>query len=163
MRECGCWNFGRKSLWLCGLRGRREVFSFLCPAVLQRVTAAGSALGCSLNFHLHSCAPLALLLSLGCFLRTDKWLCPPEKPVPPSSCDKEDRKAPSPPCHCKCHSQPKSNEAATSGTPSAPCSAHYPDTGASRTPGSPLTNTGNFISRQLKFCSFQGRAGFLPS
>ncbi|XP_041338826.1 Fanconi anemia group J protein [Pyrgilauda ruficollis] len=65
-----------------------------------------------------------------------------EKPGPASSCDKEDRKAePSPPCHCKCHSQPKSSEAATSGTPSAPCSAHYPDTGTSRKPGSPLANT----------------------
>ncbi|XP_068066769.1 Fanconi anemia group J protein isoform X4 [Anomalospiza imberbis] len=65
-----------------------------------------------------------------------------EKSVPTSSCDKEDRKAePSPPCHCKCHSQPKSNEAAASGTHSAPCSANYPDTGTSRKPGSPLTNT----------------------
>uniref|UniRef100_A0A674HPB5 DNA 5'-3' helicase n=1 Tax=Taeniopygia guttata TaxID=59729 RepID=A0A674HPB5_TAEGU len=65
-----------------------------------------------------------------------------EKPVPTSSCDKEDRKAePSPPCHCKCHSQPKSNEASASGTHSAPCSANYPNTGTSRKPGSPLTNT----------------------
>ncbi|XP_077044845.1 Fanconi anemia group J protein isoform X2 [Agelaius phoeniceus] len=65
-----------------------------------------------------------------------------EKSVPTSSCAKEDRKAePSPPCHCRCHSQPRSSEAATSGTPSAPCSAHYPDPGTSRKPGSPLTNT----------------------
>ncbi|XP_072793406.1 Fanconi anemia group J protein isoform X4 [Taeniopygia guttata] len=65
-----------------------------------------------------------------------------EKPVPTSLCDKEDRKAePSPPCHCKCHSQPKSNEASASGTHSAPCSANYPNTGTSRKPGSPLTNT----------------------
>uniref|UniRef100_A0A8C9UE86 DNA 5'-3' helicase n=1 Tax=Serinus canaria TaxID=9135 RepID=A0A8C9UE86_SERCA len=65
-----------------------------------------------------------------------------EKSVPTSSCDKEDRKAePSPPCHCKCHSQPKSSEAATSGTASAPCSANYPDPGTSRKPGSPLPNT----------------------
>ncbi|XP_038014147.1 Fanconi anemia group J protein isoform X2 [Motacilla alba alba] len=64
-----------------------------------------------------------------------------EKSVPTSSCDKEDRKAePSPPCRCKCHSQLK-NEAATSGTPSAPCSANYPDPGTSRRPGSPLSNT----------------------
>ncbi|XP_062362935.1 Fanconi anemia group J protein isoform X2 [Cinclus cinclus] len=65
-----------------------------------------------------------------------------EKSVPASSCDKEDRKAgPSPPCHCKCHSQPQSNQAAPSGTQSAPCSANYPDIGTSRKPGSPLTNT----------------------
>ncbi|XP_059721778.1 Fanconi anemia group J protein isoform X3 [Haemorhous mexicanus] len=65
-----------------------------------------------------------------------------EKSVPTSSCDKEDRKAePPPPCHCKCHSQPKSSEAATSGTASAPCSANYPDPGTSRKPGSPLPNT----------------------
>uniref|UniRef100_A0A8C3NYB5 DNA 5'-3' helicase n=1 Tax=Cyanoderma ruficeps TaxID=181631 RepID=A0A8C3NYB5_9PASS len=63
-----------------------------------------------------------------------------EKPVP-SSCDKDRKAEPSPPCHCRCHSQPRSNEAATSGTPSAPCSAHYPDTGTSRKPGSPLANT----------------------
>ncbi|KAM4886699.1 Fanconi anemia group J protein [Sylvia borin] len=65
-----------------------------------------------------------------------------EKPAPSSSCDKEGRKAePSPPCHCKCHSQPRSNGAATSGTPSAPPPACHPDTAASRNPGSPLTNT----------------------
>ncbi|XP_010400637.1 Fanconi anemia group J protein isoform X2 [Corvus cornix cornix] len=65
-----------------------------------------------------------------------------EKSVPTSSCEKEERKAePSPPCHCKCHSQSKSNEAATSGTHSAPSSANNPDTGTSRKPGSPLTNT----------------------
>ncbi|KAL9826231.1 Fanconi anemia group J protein isoform 2-T3 [Geothlypis trichas] len=65
-----------------------------------------------------------------------------EKPVPTSSCDKEDRKAePSPPCHCRCHSQPRSSEAAASGTPSAPCSANYPEPGTSRKPGSPLPNT----------------------
>ncbi|KAM7033415.1 Fanconi anemia group J protein isoform 2-T3 [Acridotheres tristis] len=65
-----------------------------------------------------------------------------EKPVPSSSCVKEDRKAePSPRCHCKCHSQPQSHEAAASGSHSAPCSANYPDTGTSRRPGSPLTNT----------------------
>uniref|UniRef100_A0A8C5UBL9 DNA 5'-3' helicase n=1 Tax=Malurus cyaneus samueli TaxID=2593467 RepID=A0A8C5UBL9_9PASS len=65
-----------------------------------------------------------------------------EKSVPTSSCEKEDRKAePSPPCCCKCHSQSKSNEAATSSTPSAPCSANNPETETSRKPGSPLTNT----------------------
>ncbi|XP_014736671.1 PREDICTED: Fanconi anemia group J protein isoform X1 [Sturnus vulgaris] len=65
-----------------------------------------------------------------------------EKSVPSSSCVKEDRKAePSPRCHCKCHSQPQSYEAAASGSHSAPCSANYPDTGTSRRPGSPLTST----------------------
>ncbi|XP_039938680.2 Fanconi anemia group J protein isoform X1 [Hirundo rustica] len=64
-----------------------------------------------------------------------------EKSVPTSSCDKERRKAaPSPPCHCKCHSQPRSSQAAASGTPSAPRSAHSPDAGTSRKAGTPLTN-----------------------
>ncbi|XP_063258912.1 Fanconi anemia group J protein isoform X2 [Prinia subflava] len=65
-----------------------------------------------------------------------------EKSVPSSSCDKDRKAEPSPPCHCRCHSQPRSNEAATSGAPSAPSSAQYPDTAASRKPGSPLANTG---------------------
>ncbi|XP_074413029.1 Fanconi anemia group J protein isoform X2 [Zonotrichia albicollis] len=65
-----------------------------------------------------------------------------EKSVPSSSCDKEDRRAaPSPPCHCRCHSQARSSEAAASGTPSAPCSASYPEPGTSRRPGSPLPST----------------------
>ncbi|XP_064250299.1 Fanconi anemia group J protein isoform X3 [Passer domesticus] len=65
-----------------------------------------------------------------------------EKPGPASSCDKEGRKAePSPACHCKCHCQPRSSQAAPSGTPSAACSANHPDTGAPRKPGSPLANT----------------------
>ncbi|XP_058674034.1 Fanconi anemia group J protein [Ammospiza caudacuta] len=65
-----------------------------------------------------------------------------EKSVPSSSCDKEDRKAaPSPPCHCRCHSQARSSEAAASGTPSAPCSANCPEPGTSRRPGSPLPST----------------------
>ncbi|XP_066058180.1 Fanconi anemia group J protein isoform X1 [Chamaea fasciata] len=64
-----------------------------------------------------------------------------EKPVPSSWCDKDRKAEPSPPCHCQCHSQPGGNGAAASGTPSAPPSAHDPDTGASRKAASPLTNT----------------------
>ncbi|XP_056362845.1 Fanconi anemia group J protein isoform X1 [Oenanthe melanoleuca] len=64
-----------------------------------------------------------------------------DKSVPTSSCDKDRKAEPSPPCHCRCHSQPQSSEAAPSGTPSAPCSASHPGTGTSRKTGSPLTNT----------------------
>lgn len=87
----------------------------------------------------------------------DTWLCPPEKSVPTSSCDKDRKAEPPPPCHCRCHSQPQSSEAAPSGTHSAPGSANHPATGTSRKPGSPLTNTGNSIHRLLKFCCFQAR------
>ncbi|XP_032934090.1 Fanconi anemia group J protein isoform X2 [Catharus ustulatus] len=65
-----------------------------------------------------------------------------EKSVPTSSCDKDRKAEPSPPCHCRCHSQPQSSEAAPSGTHSAPGSASYPGTATSRKPGSPLPNTG---------------------
>uniref|UniRef100_A0A8C5NS18 DNA 5'-3' helicase n=1 Tax=Junco hyemalis TaxID=40217 RepID=A0A8C5NS18_JUNHY len=66
-------------------------------------------------------------------------------------CQSEDRKAaPSPPCHCRCHSQARSSEAAASGTPSAPCSASYPEPGTSRTPGSPLETLASKLSAKKK-------------
>ncbi|XP_053941138.1 Fanconi anemia group J protein isoform X2 [Cuculus canorus] len=65
-----------------------------------------------------------------------------EKPVPTSSCEKEDRKLEtSPPCRCICHSQSKSSEAATSVNHGASCSLNSCETGSSVKPGSPLTNT----------------------
>lgn len=129
---------------LCGLDGRREVFSFLCPALLQRVTQL-------LQLLTAACPPSSLLctsaspVQSGVAFNDTQTTLSPEKPVP-SSCDKDRKAEPSPPCHCRCHSQPRNNEAATSGTPSAPPPALHPDTGASRKPGSPLTNTGNFTA-----------------
>ncbi|KAM6337896.1 Fanconi anemia group J protein isoform 2-T2 [Alca torda] len=59
-----------------------------------------------------------------------------------SSCEKEDRKPEtSPLCHCTCHSQSKTNEAATSVNHGASCSFNNYETGSSIKPGSPLTNT----------------------
>ncbi|XP_064324406.1 Fanconi anemia group J protein [Phalacrocorax carbo] len=64
-----------------------------------------------------------------------------EKSPLTSSCEKEDRKPEtSPPCHCTCHSQSKSNEAATSLNHGASCSSNNYETGSSVKPGSPLTN-----------------------
>lgn len=84
----------------------------------------------------------------------DKLLCPLEKSLLTSSCEKEDRKPEtSPPCRCMCHSQSKSNEASTSVNHGASCSFNNYETQSSIKPGSPLTNTGNFIHRQLKICS----------
>nr|XP_021156104.1 Fanconi anemia group J protein isoform X1 [Columba livia]XP_021156105.1 Fanconi anemia group J protein isoform X1 [Columba livia]XP_021156106.1 Fanconi anemia group J protein isoform X1 [Columba livia] len=60
-----------------------------------------------------------------------------------SSCEKEEGKPESSlPCRCACHSQSKSNEAATSVNPGASCSSSNYETGSSVKPGSPLTNTG---------------------
>ncbi|NXK91252.1 FANCJ protein, partial [Formicarius rufipectus] len=65
-----------------------------------------------------------------------------EKSVVPSSCEKEDRKAEtSPLCRCPCHSQSRSDRAATSVSPSAACASDAGETGTSIKPGSPLTNT----------------------
>ncbi|XP_054064982.1 Fanconi anemia group J protein isoform X1 [Rissa tridactyla] len=65
-----------------------------------------------------------------------------EKSPLTSSCEKEDRKPEtSPLCHCTCHSQSKSNEAATSVNHGASCSFNNYETGSSIKPGSPLTNT----------------------
>ncbi|KGL91372.1 Fanconi anemia group J protein [Charadrius vociferus] len=65
-----------------------------------------------------------------------------EKSPVTSSCEKEDRKLEtSPLCRCTCHSQPKSNEAATSVNHGASCSFNNYETGSSIKPGSPLTNT----------------------
>ncbi|XP_037227472.1 Fanconi anemia group J protein isoform X4 [Falco rusticolus] len=59
-----------------------------------------------------------------------------------SSSEKEDRKPEtSPPCRCTCHSQSKSNEAATSVNNGASCSFNNYEMGSSIKPGSPLTNT----------------------
>nr|XP_009944114.1 PREDICTED: LOW QUALITY PROTEIN: Fanconi anemia group J protein [Opisthocomus hoazin] len=64
-----------------------------------------------------------------------------EKSLLTSSCEKEDRKPEtSPPCRCTCHSQSKSNEAATSVNHGASCSFSNYETGSSVKPGSPLTN-----------------------
>ncbi|XP_071431163.1 Fanconi anemia group J protein isoform X2 [Pithys albifrons albifrons] len=60
-----------------------------------------------------------------------------EKSVLGSSGEKEDRRAePSPPCHCRCHSQPRSSQA-------VPPSASWPNSceTTSMNPASPLTNT----------------------
>uniref|UniRef100_A0A663MBJ8 DNA 5'-3' helicase n=1 Tax=Athene cunicularia TaxID=194338 RepID=A0A663MBJ8_ATHCN len=77
-----------------------------------------------------------------------------EKSLLTSSCEKEDRKPePSPPCRCMCHSQSKSNEAATSVHHGASCSFNNSELGSSLKPGNLLTNTGNFVHRQLKICS----------
>ncbi|KFU86246.1 Fanconi anemia group J protein, partial [Chaetura pelagica] len=65
-----------------------------------------------------------------------------EKSVLMSSCEKEDRKPEtSPLCHCRCHSQSKGNEAATSVNRGASCSSNNCETQSSIKPGSPLTNT----------------------
>ncbi|KFQ22059.1 Fanconi anemia group J protein, partial [Merops nubicus] len=65
-----------------------------------------------------------------------------EKPVPSSSCEKEERKLEtSAPCRCACHSQSRSNEAAASGSHGASCSFNNHETGSSVKPGSPRTST----------------------
>uniref|UniRef100_A0A8B9MA36 DNA 5'-3' helicase n=1 Tax=Accipiter nisus TaxID=211598 RepID=A0A8B9MA36_9AVES len=65
-----------------------------------------------------------------------------EKSLLTSSGEKEDRKPEtSPPCHCTCHSQSKSSEAATSVNHGASSSFNNCETGSSVNPGSPLTNT----------------------
>ncbi|KFW61251.1 Fanconi anemia group J protein [Pygoscelis adeliae] len=65
-----------------------------------------------------------------------------EKSLLTSSCEKQDKKPEtSPPCRCMCHSQSKSNEAATSVNHGASCSFNNYETGSSTKPGSPLTNT----------------------
>ncbi|KFP80428.1 Fanconi anemia group J protein, partial [Apaloderma vittatum] len=66
-----------------------------------------------------------------------------EKSVLTSSCEKKDRKPEtSPPCRCTCHSQSKSEEAATGVTPGAASSSVINcEAGSSVKPGSPLTNT----------------------
>ncbi|XP_032563587.1 Fanconi anemia group J protein isoform X2 [Chiroxiphia lanceolata] len=65
-----------------------------------------------------------------------------EKSLLSSSGQKEDRKAePPPPCHCTCHSQPRSNEAAASVNPGASCPSNHCETATSMKPGSPLPNT----------------------
>ncbi|KFV43893.1 Fanconi anemia group J protein, partial [Tyto alba] len=65
-----------------------------------------------------------------------------EKSLLTSSCEKEDRKPEtSPPCRCTCHSQSKSNEAATNVNHGASCSFNSYKTGSSIKPGNLLTNT----------------------
>ncbi|KFZ64989.1 Fanconi anemia group J protein, partial [Antrostomus carolinensis] len=65
-----------------------------------------------------------------------------EKLLLPSSGEQEDRKPePSPACHCMCHSQLKSDEAATSVNHGAAASFNDNETGSSIQPGSPLKNT----------------------
>ncbi|NXV74669.1 FANCJ protein, partial [Atlantisia rogersi] len=62
-----------------------------------------------------------------------------EKSLLTSSCEKEDRKPEtSLPCRCMCHSQSKSNEAATSVNHGASCSSNNYETQSSIKPGSPL-------------------------
>ncbi|KFP67239.1 Fanconi anemia group J protein, partial [Cariama cristata] len=65
-----------------------------------------------------------------------------EKSLLTSSCEKEDAKPESsPPCRCMCHSQSKSDKAATSVNDGASCSFNNYETGSSVKPGSLLTNT----------------------
>ncbi|KFQ06103.1 Fanconi anemia group J protein, partial [Leptosomus discolor] len=65
-----------------------------------------------------------------------------EKSLLTSSCEKEDRKPEtSPPCGCTCHSQSRSNEAATSVNGGASCSSNNYESGSSIKPRSLLTNT----------------------
>ncbi|XP_074016823.1 Fanconi anemia group J protein [Numenius arquata] len=65
-----------------------------------------------------------------------------EKSPLTSSCEKEDRKPEtSLPCRCTCHSQSKSDKAATSVNHGASCSFNNYETGSSIKPGSPLTST----------------------
>ncbi|KFP28871.1 Fanconi anemia group J protein, partial [Colius striatus] len=65
-----------------------------------------------------------------------------EKAVLTSSREKEDRKPePSLPCRCTCHSQSKSNEAATSVNRGASCSFNNSEAGSSTKPGGSLTST----------------------
>ncbi|KAM6242291.1 Fanconi anemia group J protein isoform 2-T4 [Porphyrio hochstetteri] len=80
-----------------------------------------------------SLALLCSALSWQQSLHAKSWLT--------SSCEKEDGKPEtSLPCRCRCHSQSKSNEAATSVNHGASCSNNY-ETQSSIKPGSPLPST----------------------